>query len=86
MHILKLDISDSFYHIGLIPMDTPNMGLVFSSEVEDKELLAIMLTLRMVWKNLLPIFCMTTQKVVDLANAALRCNTPALSYRLYDME
>ena len=37
------------------------------------------------WKNSPPIFCMATETVVDLANAYLRCNTPAFLHRLDDM-
>ena len=47
VHILKLDVSDSFYRIRLLPIDAPKMGLVFPSEGEDTELVPIHLTLPM---------------------------------------
>ena len=37
------------------------------------------------WKNSPPIFCMATDTVAELANTALRCNTPAFPHRLDDM-
>ena len=48
---LKADVSDGFYHIGLRPTDDPKLGLVFTSEGEDEELVVIPLTLHMEWKN-----------------------------------
>ena len=71
MHILKLDISDGFYSIFLLPIDDPNLGLVFTSKGEDTEILVLPLTLPMWWKNLPPTFCISTDTVADLANAAL---------------
>ena len=32
VHVLKADVSDGFYRIGLSPTDAPKLGLVFSSE------------------------------------------------------
>ena len=45
LHVLKANVSDGFYHIGLLPPDIPKLGLVFTSEVEDEELVVIPLTL-----------------------------------------
>ena len=45
VHVLKSDVSDCFYLIGLCPIDTPKLGLVFPSEGEYNELIAIPLTL-----------------------------------------
>ena len=42
----------------------------------------ILLTISMGWEISPPIFCTTTETVADLANAALRCNTPTLLHRL----
>ena len=33
VHVLKADVIDSFYHIGLCPMDDPKMGIVFPLEL-----------------------------------------------------
>ena len=53
-------------------MDDPKLGLVFPSELEDEEIVAIPLTLPIGWKKLSAIFCMATETVADLSNAALR--------------
>ena len=31
VHVLKADVSDGFYHIGLRPTDAPKLVIVFSS-------------------------------------------------------
>ena len=72
MHNLKADDSDSFYRIFLRPMDAPELGQVFPLEVEDKELVAMPITLHMGWKNSPPIFFTATETVADLENLALR--------------
>ena len=36
VYVLKADVSDSFYCIGLQPTGAPNMGLVFPSEGETR--------------------------------------------------
>ena len=33
LHVLKADVIDGFYRIGLCPMDDPKMGIVFPSEL-----------------------------------------------------
>ena len=38
VHVLKADISDGFYCIGLLPTNTPKRGLVFPLEGEDAKL------------------------------------------------
>ena len=47
VHILKADVSEGFYQIVLIPTDAPDLGLVFPSEGEEDDLVAITLTLPM---------------------------------------
>ena len=51
VNVLKEDVSDGFYHIGLRPSDAPNMGLIFNFEGKDDNLAAIPLTLPMGEKN-----------------------------------
>ena len=82
VHYLKADVSDGFYRIGLRPTDLPKLGIVFTFEGEDEELVAIPLTLSMGWKDFPPIFCTETDTVADLENAALHCNTPFLPHKL----
>ena len=56
VHVLKSDVSDGFYCIGLHPTDAPNLGLVFPSEREDEELLSIPLTHHIGWETCHPYF------------------------------
>ena len=54
VYMLKADVSNGFYCIGLRPADTPKIGLIFSMDGRDKPLVATTLTLRTGWKNNLP--------------------------------
>ena len=85
VHILKAYDSDSSYHIGLRPTYTSNLGLFFPSEGEDEELVEIPITLPMGWETFPTIFFTSADTAADLANAYLRCNTPALMHRLDDV-
>ena len=76
VYVLKSDVSDGLYRIALRPADAPNFGLVFPSDDQGDDLVAIMLTLPMVFNNTPPIFCMFTETVADLSNAYLRFNKP----------
>ena len=78
VYFLNADVSDCFYRIGVYPMRTPKLGIVFTLEGEDKEFVAIALNLPFGWKDFPSICCTATETVVYIENAALRCNTPAL--------
>ena len=84
VHIIKADVSDGFYRIGLRPSDPANFGLVFPSEAGGEYLVVIPLTLPMGWKNFPPNLCTTTETVADLANEALRAHAPTLPHKLDD--
>ena len=71
VHVLKADVSDDLYRIGLHQTEATKLGILFTSEGEDDELVAIPLTLLVEWKNSPPRFCMATETVADSANAAL---------------
>ena len=47
VHMIKADVSDGFYWIGLRPSDAAKLGLVFPSEAGKEDLVAILLTLPM---------------------------------------
>ena len=81
-YVLKVDVINGFYHIGLIPIDAPNLVLVFPSYISGEDLVAIPLTLPMVWKKYPPIFCKATETVADLSNSALCCNQPSRKHKL----
>ena len=84
VYILKEDVSNGFYRIGMQPTDAPNTGLVFPADGIAEELVSIMLTLPMGWNKSPPIFCMATETVTDLANTALCCNHTPCKHKLYD--
>ena len=72
VYLLKADVSDGFYLIGLRPTDAPKMGLIYPSRKEEDQRVSITLTLPMGCKNSPPLFCTATETVADLANEALR--------------
>ena len=82
VYLLKADVSDVFYCIGLRPTDAPKLGLIFPSGKEEEQMVAIPQTLPMVWKNSPPLFCTATETVADLSNEALRTHQPSKQYLL----
>ena len=62
VYVLKENISDGVYRIGLIPTDTPKLGVVFPSDGSGEELVAIPITLSMVWKNSTTILSTATRQ------------------------
>ena len=82
VHMIKADVSDGFYKIGLRQSDTAKLGLLFPSGAGEEYLVAIPLTLPMGWKNLPPIFCTGTETVADLENEALRAHAPTLPHKM----
>ena len=71
VYLLKADVSDGFYRIGLRPTDAPKLGLIFPSGKEEEQMVAIPLTLPMGWKLSPPLFCIATETVAELSNKAL---------------
>ncbi len=69
VHMIKLDISDGFYRIGLNIDDIPKLGVVFPTLPGDKPLTAFPLVLPMGWTNSPPILSTATYTVADIANA-----------------
>ena len=84
VYLLKADVSDGFYRIGLHPEDAPKLGLIFSSGAEEDTMVAIPLTLSMGWKNLPPLFCMATETVADIDNKYLLPHQPSKPHKLDD--
>ena len=54
VYILKADMLDGFYCIGICPEDAPKLVLVFPSCADDDPMVATPLTLHMGWKTPLP--------------------------------
>jgi hypothetical protein len=71
VHMIKLDISDGFYHIGLNIDDIPKLGVVFPMLPVDKPLIAFPLVLPMGWTNSPPIFSTATETIADITNTRL---------------
>ena len=82
IYLLKADVSDGFYRIGIRPTDAPKLGLIFPSCKGEEQMVAIPLTLSMGWKNSPPLFCTATETVSDLANEALRNHQPSKQHLL----
>ena len=60
IYLLKADVSDGFYRIGLRPEDAPKLGPIFPNGVDEEPMVAIPLMLPMGWKNSPPLFCTDT--------------------------
>ena len=84
VYLLKADISEGFYRIGLRPEDAPKLGLIFPSGEEEEPMVAIPLTLPMGWKNSPTLFYTATKTVADLANEALHSHQPSKQHQLDD--
>ena len=81
-YILKEDVSDGFYRIGVCPEDAPKLGLIFPSGADEEPMVALPLKLPMVWKNSPPLFCTTTKTVADIMNEALWSHQPSIPHKL----
>lgn len=82
IYLSKVDISDGFYRIWLLPQDIPRLGVVFPTLPGEPKLVAFPLTLPMGWVASAPYFCAATETITDLANAAYANSTPAKPHRL----
>ncbi len=71
VQMIKLDISDGFYRIGLNIDDIPKLGVVFPTLPGDKTLIVFPLVLPKVWMNSPPIFLTATETIANIANAQL---------------
>ncbi len=69
VQLIKLDISDSFYWIGLNIDNIPKLGVVFPTLPGDEPLISFPLVLPMGWSNSPPIFSTATKTIADIANA-----------------
>ena len=48
VYLLKVDVSDVFYRIGLRPEDAPKLGLIFLNGADEEPIVATPLTFPMV--------------------------------------
>ena len=78
IYIIKVDIADGFYCVGLAPEDVPSLGSCLPTGPDGKTLVAFPLVLLIGWVESPPYFCAVTETVADLAKTALREQTPRL--------
>jgi len=71
VHIIKIDLANSFYQIFLAPRHIPLLGVAFPMLPGQATLVAFLLVLPMGWTSSLPLFCMATETVTNLTNHAL---------------
>ena len=83
--LAKLDISDGFYRIWLLPRDSMALGLAFPQQDGQPQLLAFPLALPMGWVLSPPYFCAVTETVADLANASMQDLQHAPPHRLENL-
>ena len=70
--MIKVDLSDGFYRLHLVPCDAPKLGLAFPKIPGLPDLVAVPLVLTMGWKNSPPAFSTVTETIADLCNEKLR--------------
>jgi hypothetical protein len=75
VHMMKVDLSDGFYRVGLCVEDIPKLGVVFPTLPGEPSLVALPLVLPMGWKNSPPIFSTVTETIADIANTRLQDNS-----------
>ena len=51
VYLLKADVSDGFYHIGLRPEYAPKLGLIFLNGSDEEPMMSTPLTFPMGWQN-----------------------------------
>ena len=78
IYMMKVDIADGFYRVGLAPENVPSLGFCLPPGPDGKTLVAFPLVLPVGWVESPPQFCAVTETVADLANTALREKTQRL--------
>ena len=76
IYMMKVDIADGFYRVGLTPEVVPSLGVCLPPGPDGKTLLVSPLVLPMGWVKSPPQFCAVMETVADLDNTALRDQTP----------
>jgi hypothetical protein len=72
VQIIKVDIADGFYRVGLVPDSAPGLGVILPRSPGEPYLVAIPLVLPMGWVESPPQFCAVTETAADLANRRVR--------------
>ena len=82
IYMLKCDLADGYYRLGLVVSDIPKLAVAFPSVDQQDPLIALSLVLPMGWKNSGPAFCAATETIADMENAAIIKNVPQKSHPL----
>ena len=82
VYMLKTDVSDGFYGIGIRPEDAPKLGLILLSGANEEPIVATPITLRLGWETSPPLFCADTETEADLENEFLRSHQPSRPHKL----
>ena len=78
IYMMKVDIADGFYRVGLALEDVPSLGVCLPPGPDGKTMAMFPLFLPMVWVESPPQFVAVTETVADFVNTALREKTPRL--------
>ena len=70
--MIKVDLSDGFYRLHLVPSDAPKLGLAFPRIPGLPDLVAVPLVLTMGWKNSPPAFSAVTETIADICNRRIK--------------
>ena len=76
IYMLKCDLADGYYRLGLVIRDIPRLAVAFPSALQDDPLIALPLVLPMGWKNSGPAFCAATETVADMTNMDIEKKYP----------
>jgi hypothetical protein len=82
VYLSKIDISDGFYRIVIMPEDVPKLAIMFMTEEGDEQWVGFPLVLPMGWKQSPTLFTAATDTVTDLANNKLHLKQPSSLHRL----
>ena len=70
--MIKVDLSNGFYRLHLVPSDAPKLGLAFPRIPGLPDLVAVPLVLTMGWKNSPPAFSAVTETIADICNRQIK--------------
>ena len=71
IYMMKVDIADGFYRVGLAPEDVLSLGVCLPPGPDGKTLVAFPLVLPIDWVESPPHFCAVVEAVADLVNTQL---------------
>jgi hypothetical protein len=81
----KIDITDRFYRVWLLPADIPKLGVVLPTVEGEELLIGYPLALSMGWVNSPRYFCAATEIICDLANTSIKARNTFKVHPLDDV-